>query len=171
MARGLPGTLSVPLKDRRALVVPVNPASLWPSLESYERLLAPFRHPKIDVFGLLLPFGVVPERTLVNHPEIFVAAGSVSDRGAKRLASCRIRAWLDTDAIQYSKVVLIVHGPDVPVWSFAVRGAKRAKPLEVAERVALVKVNRRTGFRGTLLQRDLGRHLTFPGSRECEVQP
>lgn len=158
--------LSVPSKDRRALLIPVTPGSLWPGLETYERVAGFFRDPRVDLYGVLMPFGIIGEAMLMQHPEILVAGGSVMDRRAQRVAALRLRAWLDDRGAEYTKVVFIVYGSMVPIWSAALRGTKGSAPLPVADRVELVRVNRRTGFRGTLLQRELKRHLSFGGSRD-----
>jgi len=163
--------LSVPLTDRRALVIPATPGWLWPGSEIYERIFGGFRGPRVDLYAVLVPFGIVPEQTLVAHPEVFVAMGNVTSREGLRTAALRTRAWLDNDGIGYTKVVFVVHGSVVPIWSAALRGTKGSAPLDVAERIELVRPNRQVGFRGTLMRRMLSQHLSFAGDRQDRSSP
>lgn len=140
--------------SRKALVLPLNFDTFYPGLPMYEALVGDLRAlPKVDVFGFAFPFGVVPERVLVEAPEVLAVARTSPERAGYREMAVRTRAWLDDGARIYDPIVLLNHGPSMPVWTRAVSGS----PL--ASRVSIVNVHRRTGLGGTLVRNRLDKVL------------
>jgi len=140
-------------------VVPVElGVGLWPGRSPYEDLVAPLRGDRLDVYGLTLPFGVVPESTLLCAPEVLAVGGSVNDKQTYQIASVRTRAWLERDGLRYGVIAVLAYGPMMGIWTRAVRGrGKRIEVPRAADRVQLLPVHRRFGFRGTMLRRRLAK--------------
>jgi hypothetical protein len=140
---------------RKALVLPLNYGSFYPGLPLYEDLVATVRgRPKVDLFGFVYPFGVVPESVLVHSPEILAIGRTMPERAAHVEMAVRTRAWFDTVAVGYRPVVLLNYGDLMPVWSRALRNCP------TANRVQIVNVHRRTGLNGTLVKTRIDKALS-----------
>jgi hypothetical protein len=139
---------------RRALILPVDYQVFYPGLPVYEDLVAPVRsRNRLDVFGLVFPFGVVPEAALVEAPELLAVSRHTPERPGTREMTLRTRAWLDNVGRGYDPIVLLNHGRMMPVWTRAASGC------DVANRIGLVGVHHRTGLRGTLVRNRLDKAL------------
>jgi hypothetical protein len=126
---------------RRALILPILPG-LKPGLDVYEEAVFPLRCPEIDVYGLTIPFGPIPEDSLSIYGELldFVIQDRevVEDEGA-----IRTRAWLDEMGPLYDRIVLLSYAPMITLrpWSRAIQWSKEGAKTRI---VKLPKRNRIT---------------------------
>jgi len=115
----------------------------------WESLVAPARG-SVDVFGLVLPWGILPEKSLTQHQELLVHSRPPRETVAARDAAARVRAWLHTEGKKYDKIALVAYGRLLPVWSRAVERSP------AAERVQLIAVNSRgRGLYGATVRRQV----------------
>jgi len=135
-SRQTPSILTGLAPQRIGVLLPIQSHSLWPRTDVYEWLVEDLRrNDKVDLLGLVYPFGIVSERHLLECPETFA---SPICRG-KRLdqeAALRTRAWLDLYGPGYERFVLPKYGDMMGVWSRVVDGHP------IARRVRLVPVRR-----------------------------
>lgn len=140
-----PSILATLAPRKVAVLLPAVPDVFWPKTPLYESLLEDLRGPRVDLFSLLLPFGVVPESSLTRFPELFSSSYDENERVAMREATLRMRAWLDAEAPIYQRVLVVGWGPAMSAWSRAVVGVRGAK-------IQLVSVPQRQGLRSTLIR-------------------
>ncbi len=122
---------------RKALILPYGAApTMVPGGELWESLAGPARA-SVDVFGLTVPWGIVPEDTL--GPDSLLLASTTMPRPliGMRDGAIRVRAWLSRHLDDYSKVGLVACGPLMPMWTRA------AEKSPMAGRVRLLGVNTR----------------------------
>lgn len=119
MATPLVSALVTP---RRALVLPVDD-SFAPWTPLYAQIVDRLRKhvPRLDVFGYAVPLGIVSHRRLIDFPELIRGELPTTEREAARETAVRVRAWMDSRGPSYHRIVLLSHGPTMPVWSRAVR--------------------------------------------------
>jgi hypothetical protein len=134
--------------SRTALLLPYYPPWFRPTAPRYERLVSNHRS-RCDVYQLLVPYGVVPERFSYASGSLMKHSFPVSDRKGRRAAAIRVRAWMDQNAPQYNRVVLVAFGDLMETWGRAAVGAK-------LDNVRLIEPNRRSrGIDGVLVRRKL----------------
>lgn len=122
---------------RNALILPYGCVEgMDPGSPIWEKLAAPVRGHG-DIYGLMLPWGVVPEETFRKHIAFLAYPHEVPDRAAARDAADKIRAWMETKGRTYHSIAFVAYGPLIDVWSHGVRGTM------AAEAVSLVKVPQR----------------------------
>jgi len=133
---------------KSALLLPFYPPWFRPAAPRYEKLVSPYRS-KCDVYQLLVPYGVVPERFAMAHPSLIHHAMPLSERKGRRAAAVRVRTWMDQSAPSYGKVVLLAFGDLMEVWGKGAVGAS-------LDNVRLIEPNRRSrGIDGVLVRRKL----------------
>jgi hypothetical protein len=137
-------------RGKKAIVLPYAAIQhMAPGELVWESLVGPARG-KIDIYGLLLPWGILSEEALTHNTELLVHTRSPRESRAARDAAMRVRAWLNSDADQYSTVALVAYGRLMPVWSRAVEKSK------ASERVRLISVNSRgRGLIGSAVRRQV----------------
>jgi hypothetical protein len=134
----------MPSRHRRALIVPyATSAYMVPGQIVWESLVGPARG-KIDIYGLLLTWGLLPESALCGHQELLLHTRPPTEARAARDAAARLRAWMNTEGTTYSKIALVAYGPLMRVWSRGIEGCR------VADRVQLISVNRSPNARGLI---------------------
>lgn len=126
-----------PAARRTALILPYGCVEgMAPGDSIWERLTAPVRG-CTDIYGLMLPWGIVPEPVFKKHASFMAYDLDIPDRQSARDASDRIRAWMETKGRTYHAIAFVVYGPLIDVWSQGVGGSL------AAEAVSLVKVPQR----------------------------
>jgi hypothetical protein len=134
--RQTPSILTGLAPQRIGVFLPVQSRSLWPGTEVYEWLVEDLRrNDRVDLFGIVYPFGIVSERHLIDCPETFTSSLSCGKR-LDQEAALRTRAWLDLYGPGYERFVLPKCGDMMGVWSRVVDGHP------IARRVRLVPVRR-----------------------------
>ena len=134
--------------SRTALLVPFYPPWFRPTAPRYERLISQHRS-KADVYQLLVPYGVVPERFAYSGASLMKHSMPVAERKGRRAAAIRVRTWMDQSAPQYNRVVLLAFGDLMDTWGKAAVGAS-------LDNVRLIEPNRRSrGIDGVLVRRKL----------------
>ena len=126
-----------PTARRTALILPYGcVAGMEPGCPVWERLTGPVRG-ATDLYGLMIPWGIVPESTFKKHASFLAHDLEINDRQSARDASDRIRAWIETKGRTYHAIAFVSYGPLIDVWSKGVGGSM------AAEAVSLVKVPQR----------------------------
>lgn len=145
---------------RQALILPICDA-FYPGKPEYEGLVRDIRHHGVEVYGLVEPFGVMPEGMLAANAEVF-GLSSVKDAEAARELLVRTRAWLDLVGPRYGRIVFVTNAAMGPLWSQALRGPRRGKhvPVAVAGRITLIPAHRNRGMKGTIFRKRLLNEMT-----------
>ena len=89
------------------------------------------------VYGLVAPWGAVPEHVLASNPEIVGTETELEASASRAHASARLRAWLDTFAPRHTGLAAVVLEPFAPVWDRAIQGwplASRTKVISITSR-------------------------------------
>lgn len=129
-----------------AVLLPAVPEVFWPRTPLYESLAEDLRGPRVDLFAVVLPFGIVPESSLLRSPELFSSFYGQNERAALREAVLRMRVWLNEEGPVYQRVILVAWGPAMHAWSRAVVGTKNGVKIQI------VTVPRKQGLRSTMIQ-------------------
>ena len=126
-----------PAARRTALILPYGCVEgMAPGDAIWERLTSPLRG-HTEIYGLMMPWGIVPEAVFKNHTSFMAHDLDITDRQSARDASDRVRAWIETKGRTFHAIAFVVYGPLIDVWSQGVGGAM------AAEAVSLVKVPQR----------------------------
>jgi len=138
---------------RTVLLIPTVPGQFLPGFPVWEWLVQPLRDKGADILALTA-FGPVPEPAVAIHPELVDPIGDLEDRRVERETKTRMRAWIDTEAGRYQKIVLLAYGPMMRYWTEAASGTPAAK------RTTVIVVPTRTGLRDTIMRRRLQKAIT-----------
>jgi hypothetical protein len=84
-----------------------------------------------QVYGIVMPWGVIHERVLHRHPAFMANNPKISDREARLHGAARLRAWIDTYGGQHTGLAAVVAGPFIPVWNRAIVGSPFASKVKL----------------------------------------
>ena len=99
-------------------------APLWEALVG----VAPERP---QVYGLVVPWGIVHERTLYGSPAFLAHNLAISEQEAAERAVMGLRAWMDTYGLAHEQLAAVIGGPFNPIWNRAVAGSRMAPKIKL----------------------------------------
>lgn len=118
--------------SRVGLILPYGvTANMEPGGPLWESLVAaaPARP---QVYGLVVPWGIVHERTLYASPAFLAHGGlGISEKDAAAHAVVALRAWLDTYGPAHQQLAAVIGGPFTPIWNRAVTGSLMAPKIKL----------------------------------------
>ena len=86
---------------------------------------------RVDVFGLLAPWGILPEAGFSSWAGLMEQETGLTHRQSGREAADRVRTWMLHRAPQYRCIALVSHGPLMDVWTYGVRGTPAAPRVKI----------------------------------------